>query len=178
MRSMQIAIGLLMIAVGVLIFLTLYGAIALTIGDMVGIALILSGVLFVVPGITWRDELPWLTALFVPGSMAIAAGAILLYAAQVGWSELWYLWVALLVALGLAFLGMYYLGPRVRWLWLVGVLIGGFSLLLLALLLVMLSPVVAARIVGSAILILLGAGVAASALVRRRPSTHLVNPRE
>jgi hypothetical protein len=175
---MQMAVGVLIIAVGVLILLALNGAIALAIADIAGIALILSGILFLVPGLTWRRELPWLTSLFIPGLMAIAAGAILIYAAHVGWSELWYLWVALLVALGLGFLGMYYFGPHERWLWFVGVLIGGISLLLLAVLLVLLSPVVAARVVGSAILILLGLGVAASALVPRKPTTHLANPRE
>ncbi len=178
MRTMQMAVGLLIIAVGVLILLALNGSIALTIGDIAGIALILSGVLFIVPGLAWRREMPWLTSLFIPGLMAMAAGAVLIYAAHVGWGELWYLWVALLVALGLGFLGMYYLGPHERWLWFVGVITGGISLLLLAVLLVLLSPVVGARIVGSAILILLGLGVAASALVPRKPSTHLANPRE
>ncbi len=178
MRTMQIAIGLIIVAVGVLILLVLNGSITLTIGDIAGIALILSGILFVIAGLAWRREMPWLTSLFIPGLMAIAAGAVLIYAAHVGWGVLWYLWVTLLVALGLGFLGMYYLGPHERWLWFVGVITGGISLLLLALLLVLLSPVVGARIVGSAILILLGLGVAASALVPRRATTDLANPRE
>lgn len=178
MRAMELGVGIVLIVFGALILLAINGMIALTIADFVGIALIASGVLFVVPGLAWRRTLPWLTSLFIPSLLAVAAGAIVIYARHVGWGELWYLWVGLLVAIGLAFIGMYYFGPHERWLWSLGVMIGGISLFLLAILLVLLSPIIAARVAGSAILILLGLIVAAQAIVPRRPSTRLPQLRE
>ncbi len=178
MRAMQLAIGILLVLIGVLVLLAINGMLALTIADIAGIALVASGILFLVPGLYWRRDLPWLTALFIPGLMAIATGVIVIYARHTGWDALWYLWVGLVVAVGFAFLGMYYWGPHERWLWFVGLAISGISLLLLALLLVLLSPVAGARVVGSAILILLGLIVAARAFVPRRSSRHLAQPRE
>ncbi len=178
MRTLQLTVGILLVVVGVLVLLAINGMLALTLADVAGIALIASGILFIVPGIYWRRALPWLTSLFIPGLLAIAAGVIVIYAGRVGWAALWYLWVGLVVAIGLAILAMYYLGPHERWLWFVGLTISGISLLLLALFLVLLSPVTAARVVGSAILIVLGLIVAARAFVPRRPSAHLAQPRE
>jgi hypothetical protein len=177
MRAMELTVGIVLIIVGALILLAINGTIALAIADIAGIALIASGIFFIVPGLYWRRGLPWLTSLFIPGLLAVAAGAIVIYARHAGWGALWYLWVGLPVVIGLAFLGMYYLGPHERWLWLVGIWIGGISLFLLAILLVLLSPIFATRVAGSAILILLGLIVAARAVVPRRPSTQLA-PRE
>jgi hypothetical protein len=168
MRTVQLSVGLIVIAIGVLVFLSINGLLRVSLLDMAGIALILSGLLFWAPGIAWRQDIPWLTSLFIPGSLSFALGAILMYTSQAGWNEAWYLSTVLLVALGLAFLAMYYWGPRQRWLWLVGVIVSGVGLFFLAIFLSLFASAVAARVTGSIVLIGLGVVFAFSSLVFRR----------
>ncbi len=168
MRTVQLSVGLIVIAAGVLVFLAINGLIGLTLLDLAGIALVLSGLLFWAPGIAWRRDIPWLTSLFIPGSLSFALGAILLYTSRAGLNEAWYLLTLLLVALGAAFLAMYYWGPRVRGLWLAGIIVGGLGLFFLALFLSLFASAVAARVTGSIVLIGLGVVFAFSSLVFRR----------
>lgn len=168
MRSVQMSVGLIIIAAGVLFFLAINGVIRLTLLDMAGIALVLSGLLFAAPGIIWRHDLPWLTSLFIPGSLSFALGVILLYSSQVGFHEAWYLSTLLLVALGAAFLAMYYWGPRQRALWLAGIILGGIGLFFLAIFLSLFASAVAARVIGSIVLIGLGVIFVFGSLVFRR----------
>jgi hypothetical protein len=167
MRVFQIAIGLVIILFGALLLMMTSGLLALTMVDIAGIALILSGLLFWVPGVVWRQQAPGLTALFIPGALAFAVGTLLMYTSRAGWSEWAYLWTVLLVALGVAFLAMYYLGVRARGLWLAGVIVGGVGALLLAFSLAIFGTATAERAFGAIILIALGLVFVARALVRR-----------
>ncbi len=168
MRNIQMSIGLIIIALGVIAFLAINGWIQLTLGDIAAIALIVSGLLFCIPGIIWRENVPWLTSLFIPGSISFALGIILLYTSQVGFDEAWYLSTVLLVGLGLAFIAMYYLGPHQRWLWVLGIILGGIGLFFLAIFLSLFSSLVSARVLGSVLLIVWGLAFAASPLMFRR----------
>lgn len=156
MRVFQMVLGLVIIALGILALLIANRWIAFTLPDITGITLILSGILFIVPALVWRRPLPWLTSLFVPGLLAFAVGAILLYTSRVGLSGAWYLSLSLLVALGLAFLAMYYLGPREQWLWVLGMIVGGIGLFFLSVLVALFSPLAGVRMGGSIILIGMG----------------------
>jgi hypothetical protein len=112
--------------------------------------------------------LPWLTSLFIPGALAFATGAILMYTGRTemgGWS---YLWMIELVALGFAFLAMYYLGPRIRALYFVGTVVGSIGVVLLALFLSLFVTDPAARTVGPIVLIALGALLGLGALAPRK----------
>ena len=79
MRAVQISFGLVIVLIGLLLLLVTSGLVALTPLDIVGGAFILSGLCFWIPGIAWRRALPWLTALFLPGALAFAIGAGLMY---------------------------------------------------------------------------------------------------
>ncbi|MBI4789066.1 MAG: hypothetical protein HY782_18700 [Chloroflexi bacterium] len=168
MRTLQMTFGLIVVVVGVLMLLAVNGVLAFTALDVTAIALILSGLFFWVPGLVWRRTIPWLTSLFIPGSLAFCAGAIVLYTSRVGWNDVWYLSTALLIALGIAFIAMYYLGPRERWLWLVGLIVATFGLFFLALFLALFGSVTGARVVGSILLIGIGLAFAFGSLVPRR----------
>lgn len=169
MRLIQTTAGILIIVLGLLFLLAANGWLVFSIADLAAIALILSGALFLAPGFAWRRTMPWITSLFIPGLLTFALGFILLYTSRAGWSELWYLWIALVVALGLAFLAMYYLGPRARALWLAGVLLTGLSLFSLALFLALFSSIPETRIAGALVLILLGLAFALRGLAPSKP---------
>lgn len=174
MRVVQGLIGIAVVIIGILALLALNGWLAFTAGDIAAATLMLSALFFIVPALIWRRELPWLTSLFLPGMLALACGAIVLYAGHTYWSELLYLWVVLVVALGLGFMGMYYLGPRVEWLRIVGVICCAAGLFLVSIALIIFASLVAARVAGSVILIILGLTVAFRGLLRGRPSSHLL----
>jgi len=168
MRALQTFFGLVVLLIGLLLLALTMGVIALTLLDLAGIALIFSGLLFWIPGLVWRIQVPWLTALLIPGSLAFAIGGILVYTARAGVDAWIYLWPLLVVAIGLAFLAMYYLGPRARWLQFIGVIIGGVGSLIFGLALTALSPEPAARVIGPIVLIALGLVFAVGALVPKR----------
>ncbi len=166
-------VGAAVIIAGLLLLLATNGWLALTLLDLMGIALILSGVLFWIPGLAWRHTIPWITSLFIPGSVAFAAGGILIYAGHVHLRELAYLWTALPLAVGLAFVAMYYLGPRQRWLWVAGAVMGAISAAVFGTLLAVFASLPGARIAGAVILISLGLIFAIRALAARKSSTQL-----
>lgn len=168
MRAPQTFIGFVIVLIGLFLLLVTSGILALTLLDLVGVALVLSGLFFWVPGVLWRKAIPWLTSLFIPGTLAFAVGGILVYTARVGVEAWAYLWTVLVIALGCAFLAMHFLGPHARWLKVVGVIVGGVGVLLFALLLTALSPEPAARIIGPIVLIVLGLAFAVGALLPRR----------
>lgn len=168
MRAMQITYGLVIILFGLVLLLATNGLIALTAVDVAGIALILSGLLFWVPGIARRQRVPGFTALFIPGSLAFAVGAVLMYTGRAGWGEWSYLWTTFLVALGFAFLAMYYLGLRARGLWFAGIIVGGIGLFLFALLASLLASGAIVRVAGAIVLIALGLAFAFSAFIPRK----------
>ena len=170
MRAVQISFGLVITLIGLLLFLMTSGWMALTPLDTVGYALILSGLCFWIPGIAWRRALPWLTALFIPGALAFAIGAGLMYTqrTEAGLSAWSYLWTTLLVALGVAFLAMYSLGPRAGWLRFVGIIVGGVGILLFAVLGMVFSTEPTTRVVGSVLLIALGLVFTIGALLPRK----------
>mgnify|MGYP001247188601 CR=1 FL=1 len=168
MRALQIFGGLVLLLVGLLLLAFTSGLVSITLYDLAGIALVLSGLLFWIPGLVWRKPVPWLTSLFIPGTLAFAIGGILVYTGRAGSAAWAWLWTVLVIALGLAFLAMYVLGPRAGWLRFVGGLIGGIGVALLALSLTALSPEPAARIVGPVILIGLGLTFAIGALAPKR----------
>jgi hypothetical protein len=165
MRTFQAALGLLIICAGVLLLLAANGWLEFSTLDIAAVALILSGFLFVIPGLIWRRPVPWLTALFIPGALAFAAGGILLYTSHGNSSDTWYLSALFVLALGLAFLAMYSLGPHARWLLVLGFVLAGLGLSLLAVFAALFgsSP---ARIAGAALLIVLGLALAVSPVVR------------
>ncbi len=178
MRAMQMTIGAVIVVAGILLLLATNSWLALTLLDVAGIALILSGLLFWIPGLAWRREVPWLTSLFIPGTIAFAAGAILIYAGRTHLSEMAYLWTAIVLAVGIAFLAMYYWGPRQRWLWFVGALISAIGALLLAVSLSLFASLAAARVVGAALLIALGLIFAVRAFIPHKSSAPLANTRQ
>ncbi|MEW5719553.1 MAG: hypothetical protein AB1817_13050 [Chloroflexota bacterium] len=170
MRAVQISFGLVIVLIGLLLLLVTSGLVALTPLDIVGCALILSGLCFWIPGIAWRRALPWLTALFLPGALAFAIGAGLMYTQRTesGFGAWTYLWTTLLIALGVAFLAMYLLGPRARWLRFVGSIVVGVGVLLFAIFVMAFSIEPAARIVGPVLLIALGLVFTIGALLPRK----------
>ncbi len=174
MRIAQMIIGGLVLVVGILLLLAVNRFVTFIALDIAGIALVLSGLLFWLPGLAWRQSVPWLTALFIPGSLAFAAGAIVMFFGRMGLYSSWYLLVLLPIALALAFLAMYYWGPRVQALWLTGIILGGISLFLLAVLMTVLGPVTEMRVIGSVLLIGLGLAVLFGAVLPRKSSTSIV----
>jgi hypothetical protein len=170
MRAVQISFGLVIVLIGLLLLLMTSGLVALTPLDIVGYALILSGLCFWIPGIAWRRTLPWLTALFLPGALAFAIGAGLMYTqrTEASFSAWSYLWTTLLIALGVAFLAMYFLGPRAPWLRVVGIIVGGVGVLLFAIFIMAFSIEPTARIAGPVLLIALGLVFTIGALLPRK----------
>lgn len=168
MRVVQTTFGFAIVILGLVLVLLTNGLITLTMLGLVVIVMILSGMVFSVAGIALRKRMPWLTSLFILGALDFAIAGVLMYTETAGAQAWAYLWTVPVIALGLAFLGMYWLGPRVGWLRWMGVLIGGVGILLFALFLTGLSPEPSARIIGPAILIGLGLVFAVGALVPRR----------
>ena len=170
MRAVQISFGLVIVLIGLLLLLMTSGLAMLTPLDIVSYAFILSGLCFWIPGIAWRRTLPWLTALFLPGALAFAIGAGLVYTqhTEAGFGAWTYLWTTLLIALGVAFLAMYFLGPRAQWLRVVGIVGGGVGVLLFAIFVMAFSIEPTARIVGPVLLIVLGLVFTIGALVPRK----------
>ncbi len=167
MRTLQIIAGIAVILIGLLLFAFTSGMVSMTFYDWVGIALILSGGLFWMPGLVWHKPLPWLTALFIPGTLAFAIGGILVYTGHVGAQAWSWLWTLLIIAIGVAFWAMYIFGPRVGWLLWIGVIVNGIGIALLAILMTI-SAEPTARIVGPIILIGLGLLIAIRAIIVRR----------
>lgn len=167
MRILQIIGGLVLLLIGLLLLAFTSGIVAMTFYDWIGIALILSGLMFWIPGLVWRKPLPWLTSLFIPGTFAFAMGGILVYTGHVGIQAWSWLWTLLIIAIGLAFWAMYVFGPRVGWLLWSGVIVGGIGVALLAILMTI-SAEPTARIVGPIILIALGLMIAIRAIITRR----------
>jgi hypothetical protein len=170
MRAVQISFGLIIVLVGSGLLLMTSGWVALMPLDIAGYALILSGLGFCIPGIAWRRALPWLTALFLPGALAFAIGAGLMYTqrTEAGFGAWTYLWTTLLIALGMGFLAMYFLGPRARWLRFVGSVVAGVGVLLFAVFVMAFSIEPTTRIVGPALLIALGLVFTIGALLPRK----------
>ncbi len=164
MRELQIIFGLIIILFGALLLLATNRVLAMTFTDITGIALILSALLFCIPGIALRRRAPGLTALFIPGALALAVGAILMYTGRVGFREWSYLWPILMIALGLAFFAMYYLGPRTRGLWLAGITVGGIGVFFFAIFASLFASGTAQHLIGPLALIALGLIFAFSAL--------------
>ena len=79
-----------------------------------------------------------------------------------------YLWPVLLIALGIAFLAMYWLGPRAAWLRFVGIIIGGVGVLLFAIFVMAFSIEPTTRILGPVLLIALGLVFTLGALLPRK----------
>ncbi|MBI5034708.1 MAG: hypothetical protein HZB51_29650 [Chloroflexi bacterium] len=167
MRILQILGGLGLLSIGLLLLAFTSGIVSMTLYHLVGIALILSGLFFWIPGFVWRKPLPWLTSLFIPGTLAFAIGGILIYTGNVGIQAWSWLWTLLIIAIGLAVLAMYIWGPRTVWLQWVGVIVAGIGFALLAILLTI-SAEPTARIVGPVILIALGLLITVRAVVTRR----------
>jgi hypothetical protein len=170
MRAVQISFGLVIVFTGSLLLLMTSGLVLLTPLDIVGCAFILSGLCFWIPGIAWRRTLPWLTALFLPGALAFAFGAGLTYTqhTEARFGAWTYLWTTLLIALGIAFLAMYFLGPRAQWLRVVGIIVGGVGVLLFAIFVMAFSIEPTTRILGPVLLIALGLVFTIGALVPRK----------
>ena len=168
MRAIQTTFGFAIVILGLVLVMLTSGMISLTMLGLVGVALWLSALVFSVAGIAGHQRMPWLTSLFIPGALAFAIGGVLMYTERAGVQVWAYLWTVPVVALGLAFLGMYWLGPHVRWLRWIGTLIGGVGVLLFALFFTALSPEPSARIIGPIVLIGLGLVFAIGALVPRR----------
>ncbi len=166
MRTLQIIGGLGLLFIGLLLFAFTSGMVSMTFYDWTGIALILSGLFFWIPGLVWRKPLLWLTSLFIPGTLAFAIGGILVYTGHAGIQAWSWLWTLLIIAIGVAFWAMYIFGPRagaLRW---VGTIIGGIGVALLAILMtISIEPT--ARIIGPIILIALGLLIAIRAVVTR-----------
>ncbi len=170
MRVMTSLIGIVVVIIGLAALLAVNGWLAFTPSDVAAGALLLSGLFFVVPALVWRRDIPWLTSLFLPGFLAFACGAILLYAGHTSWADLIYLWVVLVLAIGLGFWAMYYLGPRMEWLRILGVICSAVGLFLISIALILFSTLTTGRMVGSFILIVLGLAVFARGFGRGHSS--------
>jgi len=170
MRAVQISFGLVIVLIGLLLLLMTSGLVTLTMLDLVGYAFIISGLLFWIPGIAVHRALPWLTALFLPGALAFAIGAGLMYTqrTEAGFGAWAYLWTILLIALGIALLAMYFLGPHAPWLRFVGIIVGGVGVLLFAIFVMVFSIEPTTRILAPVLLIALGAVFMLGALVPRK----------
>lgn len=167
MRELQIIFGLIIILFGALLLLATNRLLTMTFTDITGIALLLSALLFWIPAITLRRRAPGLTALFIPGSLAFAVGAIVMYTGRVGFREWSYLWPILMIALGFAFFAVYYLGPRARGLWIAGIIVGGLGVFFFAIFSSLFASGTTQRLIGPITLIALGLIFAFSALVPR-----------
>ncbi len=170
MRAVQTFFGLVIVLIGLFLLLLTSGWVTLTPLDWAGSALVISGLFFWIPGIAGRRAHPWLTALFIPGALAFAIGAGLMYTqrTEAGLGAWAYLWPVLLIALGIAFLAMYWLGPRAAWLRFVGIIIGGVGVLLFAIFVMAFSIEPTTRILGPVLLIALGLVFTIGALVPRK----------
>ncbi|MBI3538030.1 MAG: hypothetical protein HY070_10800 [Chloroflexi bacterium] len=168
MRIFRFLFGIIVILLGGLLLLVSSGWVTLSATDLAGSALILSAILFWGPGIAWRQKTPWLTALFIPGAIAFTVGALIMFTGRTEFGRWSYLWTLLLVALGFAFIAMYYLGPHVRGLLFTGVIVGGTGIILLAIFGSLFGTGTTADILGPALLILFGVLLALSALVTRK----------
>ncbi len=168
MKIFQFLFGLIVVLMGGLLLLVSSGLIVMSVTDIAGSALILSAILFWGPGIAWRLKTPWLTALFIPGTIAFMVGALVMFTGRTEFGRWSYLWTLLLAALGFAFVAMYYLGPRVRGLLFTGFIVGGTGIILLAIFGSLFGTGTTADILGPVLLILFGFVLAASAVVTRK----------
>lgn len=170
MRAIQISFGLIIIIVGVFLFWLTSGWLALTMLDLLGYALLISGLLFWIPGIALRRARPWLTVLFLPGALAFAVGAGLVYTQRVeaGFNAWSYLWTTLLIALGVAFLAMAWLGPRVRWLKFSGMVVSSVGILLFAIFVMIFATEPTIRLLSPLVLIAFGVLFTLGALLPRK----------
>ena len=169
MRNAQTIIGLLIILFGAFLLLVIAGGLSPSSIDIAAVALIVSGLLFWIPGIVWRHTLPWIAFLFIPGSLAFAIGAILLYTAHVGVQAWLYLWAILPLAVGLAFLAIYDLAIRAPWAWFVGVVVTSVGLVLLGFGMALFGVTTVTRTAGAIVLIAVGTLIALRAVVPRQP---------
>ncbi len=170
MRIFQLLFGIIVVVMGALLLAVSSGVITMNATDIAGSALILSAILFWGPGIVWRQRTPWLTALFIPGSMAFMVGALVMFTGRTELGRWSYLWTLLLVALGVAFVAMYYLGPRIRGLLFTGIIVGGSGVILLAIFGSLFGTGTTADILGPVLLIAFGVILALSALMPRGAS--------
>lgn len=168
MRNAQALIGLVIVLFGAFLLLVTAGGLSPSSIDIAAAALIVSGLLFWIPGLGWRRTVPWFAFLFIPGSLAFAVGAILLYTARARASEWLYLWAILPIAVGLAFLAIYDLAIRARWTWFVGTLVTSVGLALLGFGMAVFGATTVTRTVGAIVLIAVGALVTLRAAVPRR----------
>lgn len=168
MRNAQALIGLVILLFGAFLLFVTAGWLSLSSIDIAAVALIVSGLLFWIPGIVWRQSAPWVAFLFIPGSLAFAIGAILLYTGRAGASEWLYLWTILPIAVGLAFLAIYDLAIRARWTWLVGIVGTGVGLALLGFGMALFGATTMTRMLGAILLIAVGALVLLRAAMPRR----------
>lgn len=167
MRTLQILSGLGLLLIGLLLLAFTSRIVSMTFYDWIGIALILSGIMFWIPALVWRKPLPWLTSLFIPGMLAFAIGGILVYTGHVGIQAWSWLWTLLIIAIGLAFWAMYLFGPRIVWLRRIGVIVGGIGIASLAILMTV-STEPTARTIGPMILVGLGLLLAIGAIIPKR----------
>lgn len=168
MRRAQALIGLIVVLFGALLLLLTAGALSFSSLDIAAAALIISGVLFWIPGIVWRRTAPWVAFLFIPGALAFAVGAILMYTGRASASEWLYLWTILPVALGLAFLAVYDLAIRARWVRFTGIILTTVGLALLGFGMALFGADAITRTVGAMVLIAVGALVALRAAAPRQ----------
>lgn len=169
MRNAQALIGLVIVLFGTFLLLVTAGWLSLSSIDIAALALIVSGLLFWIPGIVWRRTVPWVAFLFIPGSLAFAVGAILLYTARASASEWLYLWAILPVAVGLAFLAIYDLAIHAHWAWFVGIVVTSVGLVLLGFGMALFGVTTVMRTAGAIVLIAVGTLVALRAAMPRRP---------
>ncbi len=168
MRLFQFLFGLVVVLMGGLLLLVSSGLVTLNPTDIAGSALLMSAILFWGPGIAWRRRTPWLTVLFIPGSIAFMVGALVMFTGRTEFGRWSYLWTLLLVALGFAFVAMYYLGPRVRGLLFTGLIVSGAGIVLLAIFGSLFGTGTTADVLGPVLLILFGALLAGSAALTRK----------
>ncbi len=168
MHNAQAFIGLVIALFGAFLLLITAGGLSLSPIDIAAAALMVSGLLFWIPGIVWRRTVPWVAFLFIPGSLAFAVGAILLYTARAGAREWLYLWAILPIAVGLAFLAIYDLAIRAPWVWFVGIVVTSAGLVLLGFGMALFGVTGVTRTAGAIVLIAVGALVALRAAVPRR----------
>ncbi len=173
MRAAQLYLGFVITLLGIFLLAATSGVLILTWLDLLGGALILSGLLFWIPGIIWRRAAPGLTALFIPGALAFAIGAALMYTArtEAGFGAWAYLWTLVPIALGGAFWAMHWLGGRASGLRIAGNIVGGVGVLLFAIFTMAFAAEPGARLLGPGLIILLGIGFTVGAWLPRKPNT-------
>ncbi len=172
MRDLQMFFGLVVVLFGVFFLLVANGMIVLMMIDIAGIALILSGLFFWIPAIIYRQRVPWLGFLLIPGSLAFATGGVLMYTGRAGMEAWSYAWTIFVIAVGLSFLAMYGLGMHERWVQWMGLLVTGIGALLFAILIALFGSEPVARSVGAIVLLLFGIAVTLRALMPRRQGVH------